>query len=105
MLKPNIGDLVRIKPMEVVRVDNDGFFHTIFEGMYFMWPESAIDAILPRPISVGDRVRHMEVKDCLGNVVAIKNGKAFVDWDAKPYATRNEKLDARCDIKDVVRVY
>ena len=56
MLKPKVGDLVRLKPMKVVDVNSTEFKVGPESDPYWLRNED-IEEILPRPLAVGDQVR------------------------------------------------
>ena len=76
MLKPKIGDLVRLKPVIVSKV-NDKYF-TINRGRdYFDIFLDMIEEILPRPLAVGDRVR-VGAGNGAGEIVGLHGAWAWV---------------------------
>lgn len=55
-MKINKGDVVRLKPLKVDRIDSEGYFHS--SGIaYRVWAsQSLIDSVEPRPLQPGDDV-------------------------------------------------
>ena len=77
MLKPKIGEFVRLSPLRVVAVEAD--YICCYGGYSFGF--DAIEEILPQPLAVGDRVGvksnpHHES----GEIAAIRDGEAWVFW-------------------------
>ena len=66
MLKPKVGDLVRLKPLKVANVSDSGCFSTVGTPSLFQWNEFNIEEVLPRPLAVGDRVVRIDT----GNPIA-----------------------------------
>lgn len=111
MLRPKVGDLVRLKPLVVSSSSaNDEnpaiqYFGTKRSDDYeFFVYVDMVEEILPRPLAVGDRVRHLRASECRGTIVAILDLDAFIDWDATPYAPRGTALNARDRISELVRI-
>lgn len=79
MLKPKVGDLVRLKPMKVEYVSDSGV-GAVGDHSFDL---DDIEEILPRPLAVGDIVCFSELKDSdwRGQVVAISGDHAWVSWD------------------------
>ena len=82
MLKPKVGDLVRLKPMRVVSVATD--YIRCYGGESFGF--DSIEDILPRPLAVGDRVRFVlgdpdRPSDARGTVMAVYGEMAWVHHD------------------------
>ena len=77
MLKPKVGDLVRLKPQCVVAISDSGWFSTKGTGLLFQWNEFDIEEILPRPLAVGDHVRHTTA-DIPGVVLGVDGEDAWV---------------------------
>lgn len=101
-MKPKVGDLVRLKPIRIVRVETD---HVIcYGGESFGF--DAIEEILPRPIAVGDRVSFLASRsDCpssvRGKILAVQQTTrgtyAWVERDDGVFATLHETALTRID--------
>ena len=90
MLKPKVGDMVRLKPLLVESVSNDApaYFSTKRPDNYsYHVHQDMIEEILPRPLAVGDRVR-CEHSYGLGKIIAVNADVAWLNWDAGGYGTR-----------------
>lgn len=81
------GDLVRLEPLEVAQVaDRPAYpfgpirLHISDGGSVWVHRDD-IEEVLPRPLEVGDRVKHYVAQAVSGVIVAIKGNKIFVDWD------------------------
>lgn len=75
MLKPKVGDLVRLNPQYVVEVNCLDCWFRCYGGETFGFGE--IEEILPRPLAVGDRVRHTTA-DVTGVVLGVDGEDAWV---------------------------
>ena len=106
MLKPKVGDLVRLKPFKIIDGTTEGRFAlTHDDGYWFSVAENEIEEILPRPLAVGDRVRFvLGAPDCpsdaRGTIVAISGEWAWVRHDGEfggGWSTFNTRYLARAE--------
>ena len=75
MLKPKVSDLVRLKPLEVRETyPSVGVY---LGGMTVLVYDQEIEEILPRPLAVGDRVRH-HVADLEGRILGIDGSDVWL---------------------------
>ena len=78
MLKPKVGDLVRLKPMKVLSIGEDD---SVYLQDEFSWNRheayNNIEEILPRPLAVGDRVR-VGAGNNPGEIVGLHGAWAWV---------------------------
>ena len=98
MLKPKVGDMVRLKPLLVESVSNDApaYFSTKRPDNYsYHVYQDMIEEILPRPLVVGDRVSFMVgEQDCpsgvRGTIIAVsKSTFLWILRDDDCYETRD----------------
>ena len=58
MLKPKVGDLVRMKPLQIMHFDAQGGFHLRLENDSTISASATstrvIEEIIPRPLAVGE---------------------------------------------------
>ncbi len=91
MLKPKVGDLARLKPREIRRVNGAGDIECYVGGMNVLVYDNEVEEILPRPLAVDDRVRFV---DACGDgniltILAVDGEEAWVKW---PDGVRNGQL-------------
>ena len=79
MLKPKVGDLVRLRPCVVSFVGADDFFK-IGEANGTYLPPGIIEEILSRPFAVGDTVKSSH--GTRGSIVALRTGQKDVEDSA-----------------------
>jgi len=87
MLRPKVGDLVRLKLVKVKRVDANQFWIYNQDGIECVSSFDEIDEVIPRAFEAGDRVTYMvdaiggwaEIRS--GAVIAIHGGRAWIKWD------------------------
>ena len=83
MLKPKVGDLVRLKPMKITGFLEDENRYSIIQygGYWFSVAENEIEEILPRPLAVGDRVSFtvgiLDRSRSMGGEIAAVRGSYF----------------------------
>ena len=100
MLKPKVGDLVRLKPREIRRVNGAGDIECYVGGMNVLAYDNEVEEILPRPLTVGDRVqiRDQRDKDIIATVIGLDEEAAWLKWNTG----RRERNSHR--VVDLVRV-
>lgn len=83
MLNPKVGDMVRVSPLKVERVE-PGIF-VVANGVTLHI--SFIEEILPRPLQVGDLVNGISSYHHPGAIKAIDGNIAWVRWDDGAYSS------------------
>lgn len=87
MLKPKVGDLVRLKPFKVTRLNSDYF--ECYGGTSNGY--DSIEEILPRPLAVGDRVQVIRSEyPATGVILAVDKTAAWVCWEPNRGRTTEE---------------
>ena len=98
MLKPKIGDMVRLKPL-VVYTTYDGEYQCVklqagrIDDLGETWIKAdLIEEILPRPLAVGDRVRvdsraRVDSPPTYARLRAIHNGYGWIEWTSGSLCT------------------
>ena len=76
MLKPKVGDLVRLK-VNVTQIDRAGQIQAYIGGCDCYINDEDIEEILPRPLAVGDRVR-VGAGNGAGEIVGLHGAWAWV---------------------------
>ncbi len=91
MLKPKVGDMVRLKPLLVERVEPGWCCDVLVAGGITLNRE-CVEEILPRPLRVGDRVRYLAgvaAQAPIFTILAIDGEDVWMKWSS------GEKSDAR----------
>ena len=94
-MKPKVGDLVRLKPLLVEAVGT-GICDDVLVAGGFSLNVNRIEEILPRPLTVDDRVTLTIGGDCPssvhGEIIAAKNDRFWVLHDYGFATVRGDEL-------------
>ena len=102
MLKPKVGDVVRLKPLKVEMVSDSGCFSTTGAMTLFQWNEFDIEEILSRPLAVGDRVRFKESRSSFAYEILGLNDDEC--WIRPINATMARVSSITAKIEDLIRI-
>ena len=75
MLKPKVGDMVRLKPFPVVSSDRNGFN---VDAIQWQLNFDQIEEILPRPPAVGDLVKRPYEVGPTGTIIAVDEDHVWI---------------------------
>lgn len=106
-MKIRKGDTVRLKPVQVINVDNSGLVYASFGGILgaIAFRSSTVESIVPAPLKVGDVVRHKihpfeKTCSAVYRIVAIEDGQAALVGHMLAVAPRWSLLAALTRIED-----
>lgn len=95
MLKPKVGDMVRLKLLIIRDFSADDLFVYFENGQRARVDQ--IEEVLPRPLAVGDRVRTPFTQSPKGTILAFCDAWAWVFWDGATFGTYETKDLTRID--------